>query len=563
MIIKSLTALARAAITPPAVAVAAGPQGPVPFALPVVDWVQGLVCVATYPATAVRFGGNVYACTVSHTAGAVFDPDNFTLVAEKGEPGADSPLLTVNSIEPDGAGNIQLTPADVGAEDVTEKGQPNGYAELDATGKVPVQQMPEAVIGAVKYQSGWNANANTPTIPAAAVGNKGHYYVVTTAGATNIDGITDWKIGDWIISNGSAWEKVDSTDQVTSVAGRQGAVTLAVADVTGAEATANKGANNGYAGLDSSGIVPAAQSRVQSVAGRTGAVTLTASDIGGGTFTGDYAFQGGYVTVYTRSPGDNSLHAASTAYVDAATGASIVAQCYLNNSAGTLTLQRKNGKYITCGTTNMIIPEAGLAVSASGVVANTLYFIYAYDLLGVLTVEYSTTGWLVAAASGLPVQNGNTGKTLVGLAYATATNTWSSVESETISHWNPKPKTARGLVANPATTSASWAELASSMRLGFIAHDAREVRLTLQGHWAHDTNTAAMEADIGLNGTTGQLASRIYTQQNAVSGDYRSFNGTLSKAFAEATRHYATPIGRTSTGALAFSQTWVEATVWG
>ena len=46
---------------------------------------------------------------------------------------------------------------------------------------------------------------------------------------------------------------------VTTVAGRTGAVTLAVADVSGAEATANKGAVNGYASLDSSGLVPSSQ----------------------------------------------------------------------------------------------------------------------------------------------------------------------------------------------------------------------------------------------------------------------------------------------------------------
>jgi hypothetical protein len=46
---------------------------------------------------------------------------------------------------------------------------------------------------------------------------------------------------------------------VTSVAGRTGAVTIAVADVSGAEATANKGQANGYASLDSSGLVPSSQ----------------------------------------------------------------------------------------------------------------------------------------------------------------------------------------------------------------------------------------------------------------------------------------------------------------
>ena len=43
----------------------------------------------------------------------------------------------------------------------------------------------------------------------------GEYYVVSVAGNTNLDGITDWNVGDWAIYNGTAWEKVDNTDMVS------------------------------------------------------------------------------------------------------------------------------------------------------------------------------------------------------------------------------------------------------------------------------------------------------------------------------------------------------------
>lgn len=66
--------------------------------------------------------------------------------------------------------------------------------------------------GPLIFQNFWNAATNTPTIPAAASGNKGHLYIVTTAGATNIDGETDWKVKDWIVSNGTAWTKIDNTE---------------------------------------------------------------------------------------------------------------------------------------------------------------------------------------------------------------------------------------------------------------------------------------------------------------------------------------------------------------
>lgn len=80
-------------------------------------------------------------------------------------------------------------------------------------------------IGALNYKGTWNASTNVPTL-VSSVGTKGDYYVVSVAGSTNLNGITDWQINDWAIFNGSAWEKIDNTDLVTSVNGQTGAVVL-------------------------------------------------------------------------------------------------------------------------------------------------------------------------------------------------------------------------------------------------------------------------------------------------------------------------------------------------
>jgi len=81
---------------------------------------------------------------------------------------------------------------------------------------------PLIVSGTVNYDGTWNASTNTPTLnnpPAAST--KGDYYVVSVAG-TQFS--LSFAVGDWIISNGTAWEKVDLTDAVSSVFGRTGAV---------------------------------------------------------------------------------------------------------------------------------------------------------------------------------------------------------------------------------------------------------------------------------------------------------------------------------------------------
>lgn len=86
------------------------------------------------------------------------------------------------------------------------------------------------ISGSLNYQGTWNANSNSPML-ASGVGVKGYYYVVSTAGTTNLDGITDWQIGDWAVFNGTAWQKVDNSDAVVSVNGQTGVVVLNAANV--------------------------------------------------------------------------------------------------------------------------------------------------------------------------------------------------------------------------------------------------------------------------------------------------------------------------------------------
>ena len=134
----------------------------------------------------------------------------------------------------------------------TEKAVANGVATLDGGGTVPVSQLPAAVLGALSYQGTWNASTNTPTLT-SSVGTKGYYYVVNVAGSTNLNGITDWQVGDWAVYNGTAWQKIDNTDAVTSVNGYTGTVVLGYGDITtgvvpvvngGTGVTVSSGANS-------------------------------------------------------------------------------------------------------------------------------------------------------------------------------------------------------------------------------------------------------------------------------------------------------------------------------
>ena len=142
------------------------------------------------------------------------------------------------------------------------KGVANGVASLDGSGTVPVSQLPAAVLGALSYQGTWNASTNTPTLT-SSVGTKGYYYVVNVAGSTNLNGITDWVVGDWAVYNGSVWQKVDNTDAVTSVNGYTGTVVLTTTNIaegtnlyyTDARARASVSAGTGISYNSTTGVI--------------------------------------------------------------------------------------------------------------------------------------------------------------------------------------------------------------------------------------------------------------------------------------------------------------------
>ena len=89
-----------------------------------------------------------------------------------------------------------------------------------ATGAQIQTAINSAVTGVLKYKGTWDAAGNIPTL-ASAKGNVGEYYIVSKAGSTNLDGITDWAVGDWAVFSDQAtdaWQKIDNT-QVGNVTG--------------------------------------------------------------------------------------------------------------------------------------------------------------------------------------------------------------------------------------------------------------------------------------------------------------------------------------------------------
>jgi hypothetical protein len=157
-----------------------------------------------------------------------------------GRDGSDGTSVTNARIDFDGSLVITLSDGreinagEVIPFDITERikvitnGGGTSQSVLDTL--TSLQNQINALVEGLSYQGNWNASTNTPTL-ASGVGTQGYFYIVSVAGTTNIDGITDWQPGDWIIFNGSIWQKIDQSwataganSNITSLSGITGAI---------------------------------------------------------------------------------------------------------------------------------------------------------------------------------------------------------------------------------------------------------------------------------------------------------------------------------------------------
>ena len=92
-----------------------------------------------------------------------------------------------------------------------------------AISKAQLDAVITAFSGALIPQGNWNASTNTPDISTAT--EPGYFWIVSVNGSTDIGGITDWEVNDWVVKTADGWAKIDNTDKVTSVNGETGAIT--------------------------------------------------------------------------------------------------------------------------------------------------------------------------------------------------------------------------------------------------------------------------------------------------------------------------------------------------
>lgn len=117
-------------------------------------------------------------------------------------------------------------------------GASNGIATLGEDGKVPSTQLPDYLLGQLlyggtivnnvatvsqKFKDRFGYSNSTLTITANnATSYEGVYFI---ARGTNSVIAGNTVAGDWVVSDGISWNKIDNTDAVVSVAGLTGTIT--------------------------------------------------------------------------------------------------------------------------------------------------------------------------------------------------------------------------------------------------------------------------------------------------------------------------------------------------
>jgi hypothetical protein len=229
------------------------------------------------------------------------------------------------------------------------------------------------------------------------------------------------------------------------------------------------------------------------------------------------------------------------------------ADCRLTyTNATTLTLNRKNGDRLCINGVNEQIPAAGVTLSNGGLSADTTYFIYAYMNSGTMTLEASTTGHAEDSATGMEIKSGAVTRTLVGMARTNSSSQFvqSSANLGVITYFNRRLKSIKAaFTADRTTTSTSYTEVNSEIRLPFVTWGDSDVAYTVRGAVTNDTNAATVFTSCGID-TSGSVNVRGGSSAGqATAAANQSLNAACS-GFSDESEgyHYATIMGKVTAG---------------
>lgn len=187
-----------------------------------------------------------------------------------------------------------------------------------------------------------------------------------------------------------------------------------------------------------------------------------------------------------------------------------IGQCRLVKSGTNLVLLPFQGNRIMIGGKVYTIPAGGASLAPAGTTAGTLYYIYAYAVGTVVTLEFSTTAHVTDGTTGGEIKVGDPTRQLVGLARPIASPgiAWQDADAQrfVLSWFNRRPINCGPTVlsTDAGNVGLTASEISASLRLEFLSWGSESSRHVFEGGVANNVTNAVTYTSMALDGTLGE-----------------------------------------------------------